>query len=328
MKREVLIEMAKKSHQIRRENKILPRVIKSGVWIFGDEQIECAVLGNGTRLFTQKGMASAIGKGVPSVKKEKTNLEKLQIPPFISDSLAKSMPRELLEELQPIDFIMLNGKRAIGYRATALPKLMWQIVDTFKERGTPAQKAYCSFCDKALRAISTVGIIAIVDEITGYQFERARDALQKILQKYMADELTEWVKIFPDSFYQQIYRLKGWGKCLGNKRAPAVASITVNIVYARLAPEIIEELRKQMPKTETGNRKGKLHQMLNEDIGKKELKNLLAKIEALQILANTWGDFISMLDKVAPVKSIQSYFPDPEKIEEDMKQINCGVIPD
>ena len=49
---------------------------------------------------------------------------------------------------------------------------------------TAADKAYI-----LLRAFATVGIIALVDEATGYQEIRDREALQEILQKYISGAL-------------------------------------------------------------------------------------------------------------------------------------------
>ena len=47
----------------------------------------------------------------------------------------------------------------------------------------------------------------IVDEATGYQYDRARDALSTILEEFIAKELAQWVKTFPDEFYKKMYDL-------------------------------------------------------------------------------------------------------------------------
>ncbi len=44
---------------------------------------------------------------------------------------------------------------------------------------------------------ATVGIIALVDEATGYQDFRARDTLTKILERFAANEIRLWVKTYP-----------------------------------------------------------------------------------------------------------------------------------
>jgi P63C domain len=48
------------------------------------------------------------------------------------------------------------------------------------------------------------------DEATGYQDVRARNALEKILEKFISEELRKWVKTFPDDFYKEIFRSEKW----------------------------------------------------------------------------------------------------------------------
>ena len=36
-----------------------------------------------------------------------------------------------------------------------------------------------------IRSVAKVGIVALVDEATGYQYEREKDELQKILKAYL-----------------------------------------------------------------------------------------------------------------------------------------------
>jgi hypothetical protein len=45
-----------------------------------------------------------------------------------------------------------------------------------------------------------VGIIALVDEATGYQEVRDHEALQEILKRYISEELLVWVRTFPMEF--------------------------------------------------------------------------------------------------------------------------------
>ena len=45
-----------------------------------------------------------------------------------------------------------------------------------------------------LAACAKVGLEALIDEATGYQYERADDALQVKLRAFLADELRAWGK--------------------------------------------------------------------------------------------------------------------------------------
>src|SRR4029077_19589721 len=53
-----------------------------------------------------------------------------------------------------------------------------------------------------------VGIIAVVDEPTGNQADRARDALAEILGEFVAKELRKWVRTFPGEIYREMFRLR------------------------------------------------------------------------------------------------------------------------
>ena len=63
-----------------------------------------------------------------------------------------------------------------------------------------------------IRGFARIGIIALVDEATGYQEIRERRALATILEKFIAKELQPWTRTFPYEFYQLIYKLKGWSR--------------------------------------------------------------------------------------------------------------------
>jgi hypothetical protein len=74
----------------------------------------------------------------------------------------------------------------------------------------PAQEAIADRCEILVRAFSRLGLLALIDEATGYQETRPKDALQEYLNKIISKELAAWAKKFPDEFYENIYKLKGW----------------------------------------------------------------------------------------------------------------------
>lgn len=60
------------------------------------------------------------------------------------------------------------------------------------------------------RVMPKVGIVALVDEVTGYQDLRPSDELQIKLNLYLADTMRKWEKTFPDELWLQFSRLTGW----------------------------------------------------------------------------------------------------------------------
>jgi hypothetical protein len=152
-----------------------------------------------------------------------------------------------------------------------------------------------------MRALAHVGIVALVDEATGYQAERDRDELHKILSAYLSNERLKWAKRFPDEFYKQIYRLKKWKWPNRGKRTPLVGKITNTIVYDKLPPGVIEELQTRNPTKEgTGRRKWKHHQFLSEDIGQPDLRDHLMQLIALMRISPDWRTFESHLKLAFP----------------------------
>jgi len=51
---------------------------------------------------------------------------------------------------------------------------------------------------------------SLVDEVTGYQYERAAEALQLKLNLFLSDEMRKWEKTFPDQLWIEFGRLTNW----------------------------------------------------------------------------------------------------------------------
>lgn len=157
--------------------------------------------------------------------------------------------------------------QAYGYEATILPEICDAILAA-REAGKMnfQQDHIAKKAEILVRAFAKVGINALVDEATGYQEVRDREALQEILKRYISEELLAWVKTFPMEFYKQIFRLKGWNWNAG-RMSPIMGNIVNDLVYARLAPGVLEQLRKRNPVTEKGYREHQHFQHLTADVG-------------------------------------------------------------
>ena len=107
---------------------------------------------------------------------------------------------------------------------------------------TPRQSVIVDRVVILMRGFATVGIIALVDEATGYQDVRARHALATILEEFIAKERRPWTRTFPFEFYQLLYKLRGWDEPDGHKRTHQVGRDTNDLVYERLAPGVLAEL--------------------------------------------------------------------------------------
>ena len=151
-----------------------------------------------------------------------------------------------------------------------------------------------------LSGLGEVGIIALVDEATGYQQIRNERALASIIEQFITKELQPWTKKFPLEFYLQICRLKGWPNLYSVKRPSIVGHYTNDIVYDRLAYGVLEELRRRNPPLPSGGRKYKHHQYLTPNIGHPALREHLIGVITLMRAAPNWNAFHRGLERAFP----------------------------
>ena len=147
-----------------------------------------------------------------------------------------------------------------------------------------------------------LGIIGLVDEATGFQNVRARDALQAFLDRFLRKELAAWVKTFPDEFFQELFRLKRW-QWRGTSRRPGVVGRYINdLIYDRLGQGVLEELQRRNPSDGHGRRKAKHFQWLTEDIGNPALaQHMYATIGAMRA-HDDWEHFKAFFYRAYPKK--------------------------
>jgi hypothetical protein len=154
-----------------------------------------------------------------------------------------------------------------------------------------------------MKALAHIGIAGLIDEASGYQEVRDKRALQELLDKYLNKELAAWAKRFPDEFYKEMFRLNGWPwLALKGKRPGIVGTYTNDLVYQRLAPGILEELEARNPKDEKGNRRGRHHQLLTDDVGHPALAQHLHAVIGLMRASSGWDQFLRMVDRAFPKK--------------------------
>ena len=283
-------------------NKNIKEAMYMGELKIGESVIPCAVLEDGTRVLSRIGFIRAIGRKGKAKGGRKYDNE-FKTPVFLTaNTLKPFVGKDLTENSKPIPFRLPTGGDAIGYRAELLP----QVCNVFLEAAdagvlTKSQEHIATQCRILIRGFAVVGISALVDEATGYQDARARDALHKILEQYIAKELMKWTKTFPDEFYLQLFRLRGWRYSYTSiKRPILVGKLTKDLVYERLAPAVINELEKLNPKTPKGTRKHHHHRWLTRDVGHPKLREHLASVITLMKASAKWGDFKRMLNRALP----------------------------
>lgn len=262
--------------------------------LIGNVELQCYVLEDETRVLAQRGMADGLGMSpLGSGRRLTTFATSKSINPFISQDLRVGIDN-------PIRF-RAPGGIAHGYPATLLVELCKAVLDARDaKRLTKQQEHIADRADTLIRALATVGIIALIDEATGYQRIREERALATILEKFIAKDLQPWTKTFPYTFYEQIFRLKGWSGPAGARGPRVLGRYTNDLVYERLAPGVLDELRRLTPTLPNGQRPNKFFQWFTPDLGHPKLKEHLAAVIALMKAAPNWTVFYRGLQRALP----------------------------
>ena len=201
--------------------------------------------------------------------------------------------------IRPVEYSSGNQAKT-GYNAALLPA-MCSVYLSARRAGalTQSQEKLAVKSEILLDAFAQVGIIALVDEATGYQEKREKDALAKIFEAFVAKELQPWVKTFPTDYYKELCRLYGvkYPPLKNNQFPQFFGHVTNDAVYTRLAPEILPELKKAASKQE---KKAKLHQFLTNDVGHPKLREHLSSIVTILKLSKDKEDFKRMLNIAHP----------------------------
>lgn len=279
-----------------------------GMLAVGDLEIPCAVLEDGTRVLSETGIVNSLGlyrSGAVLVRSQGEDGQRLplfvankNIVPFIEDDLVELLTTPTWY------FPVGGGTRNRGTDATLLPKVcdVWlRARDAGVLSGNKRQEQVAVKADILMRGLAETGVVALVDEATGYQYERDRDALAKILEAFVSKELRKWVKTFDPEYYEGLCRL--WDVPYPpqkNQFPQYFGTLTNNFVYDRLAPGVKRAIQKKNPVQEDGRRKNKNHQYLTEHKGHPALKEHLSAVVALMKVASDKDAFIEMLDKAKP----------------------------
>lgn len=211
-------------------------------------------------------------------------------------------PQLLEGTAKPIKFKTSTGNIAYGYEATILADICEAVLAARKDGNLQKQQLHIADqCETLMRGFARVGIIALVDEVTGFQELRAKNSLVRILEAFVAKELQPYVQTFPSDYYREIFRLRGLNYPTDNVKRPQYFGILTNdVIYKRLAPGVWKELKNVTLRDDLGRAKHKLFQRLTSNIGYPKLRELLGAVVAIMKLSNDWHDFVEKLDRQYP----------------------------
>ena len=280
----------------------------------GDTEIECYVLDDETRVLTQATFLEAMGRHrKANVRKEEGEeqlpaiLQGKSIKPFIS--------KELLEKSRPIQFHLPSGAVASGYRAEILPMVCEVFLQARDADALPHnQRHIAQKAEVLVRALAQVGIIALVDEATGYQLDRSHQALRILLSKYIAEGLQKWIQTFPAAFFGELDRLYGNDTSHG-KRPQYYGKFINKYVYEPLEHGYVKKELNKLNITDEGKRRARFHQWLNQD-GRNMLIHQIGRVQGLMEMCTDIEHFKAAARKQKTVSIAPFLFDEMNRIIE------------
>lgn len=296
----------------------MAKITHEGVINLGDISICCFVLEDGRRVLSGREMQRAlhmVDDTEPNSQTAGTRLNRYMnqesLKPFI-------YAENNLDYYEPIACYKGRTKYN-GYEASVLVRICNAFLKARRSvRLGNRQEIIAKQCEILVGGFAELGLIALIDEATGYQHDREKDALQKIIDAYVSEELRAWQKTFPDVYYKEIFRLRGWDFTVNgiNRRPGVVGTWTNQLIYEQLPEGVFEELKRLTPKTKSGNYAARLFQRLKSGTGEHHLRLQIQTVVTLLQVSETWDEFILNFNKVSTRRKVQLEL-NPEYFLED-----------
>lgn len=256
-------------------------------------EVPCYVLNNGARVIGRTS-ATEVLSGIKGGGALEIYLRTKSLEPFLNKDL-------VLERFVPFRLPEVEG---LGTAVKGLPaELFIEICQAFvaslqasfdpkspHPKMTDRQRQMAIQASMFLSACAKLGLEALIDEATGYQYERADDALRVKLQAFIADELRAWEKTFPDELWGEFGRLTGWKGSL-NSRPKWWGKLVIEMIYDTLDPDVAEFLKNNKPPPGI-----RWHRQLTENIG---VRALVSRCYEVIGMAKECQDMRELRDKVA-----------------------------
>ncbi len=268
----------------------MPEAVSQGTITIGDTVIDVYVLKDRRRLVSKRAMARALG-----LKSEGGNAFSKTLN---GKTIGSKIPPELREKIENhLVFKPLSGDPAHGYEATVLIELcdfLMQIrADLLGSQAFLAEQA-----ETIIRAAAKLGIIALIDEATGFIDDKRREEYRELWQTFLREEAAQWEKdVFPNDLFDIMYKLYGLKRLdpKSSKHPKFFAKFLRKYVYEPLANSrgaILRELDLKNPVVyASGGRRYKMFQFLSEEVGLPELRKHIWKTVGIGLSVGTREQF-------------------------------------
>ena len=190
------------------------------------------------------------------------------------EGLGSEIPETLWDAINnPMVFKPLAGDPGHGYEATHLIDVCSAIVDAHRDGKLRPNQAFLGLqAEIIIRASAKLGIVALIDEATGYIADKRKEEYRDLFREFIRDEFREYKAEFPNQFFDMIYRLyrlpRGSNK---NNHPQFFGHFIRRYIYEPLASShgaILELLDERNPVVYVnGGRRYKMFQFLSDVVG-------------------------------------------------------------
>lgn len=269
-----------------------------------DIEVPCYVLDDGRRVIPTSGMLNTLhmahgGSMVRGMNRLELFVSRERIKPYVSN--------ELLERIRsPIKFRM-GANVAYGYDSDTLIDIAEAVIKADNAGILQKQQAGIAHqCRVITSSLTRIGLIALIDEATGYQTKRESDELQQILTAYLLPEHRPWMKTIPDEFTSEIYRVYGWKRSPSNRGPRYAGKLIRQLIYERMPKPILPALDERNPTNAQYRRKHKHHSFLTPQQGLDHFRSLVITVMTLLRISRNKAEF---------KRHMRAYFGDQRELD-------------
>jgi P63C domain len=254
-----------------------------------DIEVPCYVLDDNRRVITMTGMLDTLsmargGAMVKGMNRLELFVSRDRIKPFIS--------QELHERIQkPIQF-RIGRTTAYGFDSDTLIDVAEAVIQADNAGDLQKQQAGIAHqCRVILSSLTRIGLIALIDEATGYQTKRDANELQQILTSYLLPEHRPWMQTIPQEFTNEIYRVYGWKRQSNNQGPRYAGKLIRQLIYERLPKPVLPALDQLNPSNKNYQRKHRHHQFLTDKQGLDHFRSQVITVMTLLRISKNKSEF-------------------------------------
>ena len=260
-----------------------------------DIEVPCHILADERIVIATNGLLDAFGlaRGGAMVK----GMNRLELfaaqgrfKPYVSSSLLERVKN-------PIRF-KVGTNEANGFDADTLIEMAEAVVAADDDGVLQPQQIHIAHkCRVITRSLTRIGLIALIDEATGYQSKRDADELQQILAAYILPEHRPWIQTIPTEFTDELYRVYGWERKAQNRGPRYAGKLIRELIYEKMPKPVLPTLDEINPKDKNYRRKRKHHQHLEKQ-GLDHFRSQVITMMTLLRISNSKQDFKRHVEKL------------------------------